>query len=87
MLNLQEFIYVTKIKVLSNNANDEDYGAEASDDDEFFKLKKLARGTAPAMENVVPLSSLGSRSKNKPQDMPHLPHYYYSKTQIQWETS
>jgi hypothetical protein len=35
MLNLQEFIYATKYKVLSDDANDEDDGAESSDDDAF----------------------------------------------------
>ena len=88
MLNLQEFIYTTKSKVLSDDANDEDDGAESSDDNEFFKLKKSARETAPTMENVIPSSSLGSRSENEPQEMPHPPHYYYySKPPIQWETS
>ena len=83
MLNLQEFIYATKCKVLSDDANDEDDGAESLDDDAFFKLKKLARESAPTRENVIPSSSLESRSENKPQETPHPPHYYYSKPSIQ----
>ena len=78
-------MYATKSMVLSDDddTNDEDDGAESSDDDAFFKLKKLARATAPTRENVIPSSSLvESRSENEPQETPHPPHYYYLKPSI-----
>lgn len=64
IFNLQEFIYGTKSKIVSEDENGEDEG-DSSDDDEFFKLKKSSKETATTRESTLPTSSLGEEDSSR----------------------
>jgi ribosome biogenesis protein BMS1 len=61
-VNLQDLVYGNKTKIVSN---DEDSQGEASDDDDFFTLKKSKRASTPLEKRVMPSSSLSEDDSSR----------------------
>lgn len=64
VVNLQELVYGTKTKAVSNDES-EDTEASSDDDDEFFTLKKPSKESARREEQALPLSSLGEEDSSR----------------------
>ena len=65
MANLQELIYGTASKVVSEDENNGDEDDESSDDDEFFRLKKSTREVKSRTTNTMPSSSIGEEDSSR----------------------
>ena len=61
-VNLQDLVYGTKTRIVSN---DEDSEGDASDDEDFFTLKKSKRASTPLQQRVVPSSSLSEDDSSR----------------------
>ena len=64
VVNLQELVYGTKPKVVSNDEEDDEQ-ASSDEDDDFFKLKKSKREPASREEKALPPSSLGEDDSSR----------------------
>ncbi len=64
MINLQELIYGTKAKVVSNDEED-DRDSTDDEDDQFFTLKKTTKKSVSPGERVMPSSSLGEEDSSR----------------------
>ena len=64
IVNLQELIYGTKTKLVSEE-DENDSSDEDGDDDEFFKLKKPSTSKAEVSDKNMPVSNLGEDDSSR----------------------